>query len=100
MVRNRDGGNVKPIMQSHFEVDVNCPACFNDVIAALSATDGVEVVDGHLANGCVSVTHHVDESDLQSIITGIGRTIELAGNAEYVMGVAHAQAAHTCHVRP
>jgi copper chaperone CopZ len=86
-------------VQSHFEVDVNCPACFNDVISALRATDGVELVDGHVADGCVSVTHDVDESDLQSIITRVGRTIEMAGNAEYVMGEAHAQAAHTCRRR-
>ncbi|MEJ7798970.1 MAG: hypothetical protein WKF60_00525 [Ilumatobacter sp.] len=90
---------MKPIMQSHFEVDVKCPTCFNDVIAALRATDGVVVVDGHLADGCVSVSHHVDESDLQSIITGVGRTIELAGNGEYVMGEAHTLAAHTCRFR-
>ncbi len=86
-------------MESHFEVDVNCPTCFNDVIAALRTTIGVEVVDGHVADGCVSVSHHVDESDLQAIITGVGRTIELSDNAEYVMGEAHAQAAHTCRFR-
>ena len=86
-------------MQSDFEVDVNCPACFNDVISALRATDGVERVDGHVADGCVSVTHDVDESDLQAIIIRVGHTIELAGNAEYVMGEAHARAAHTCRGR-
>ena len=86
-------------MQSYFDVDVNCPACFNDVVAALSATDGVETVDGHVADGCVSVTHDVDESALQATITRVGRTIETAGNAEYVMGEAHAQAAHTCRRR-
>ncbi|MEJ7798964.1 MAG: hypothetical protein WKF60_00495 [Ilumatobacter sp.] len=83
-------------MQSYFEIDVNCPTCFNAVIAALSETEGVDGVEGHASNGCLSVSHRLDESSLQSLITTVGRTIEVAGNGEFVMGQSHALLRHGC----
>ncbi len=83
-------------MPSYFDVDVNCPSCFNDVLQALASTDGVDAVEGDISNGCITVTHRVDESSLQSIINQVGRTIELAGNGEYVMAESHVGAAHVC----
>ncbi|MGA9278264.1 hypothetical protein [Ilumatobacter sp.] len=82
--------------QSHFEIDVNCPTCFNAVLQTLLDTDGVDEVQGHAAHGCVSVTHHIDESQLQSVLTTVGHTIDVAGNGELVMGQAHARPRHRC----
>lgn len=76
-------------MLSYFETDLNCPACFNHVLEALSATAGVDVVEGHSSTSCISVEHRVEESTLRSIITSIGRTNEVADNGEYVMGGPH-----------
>ena len=83
-------------MQSYFEIDVNCPICLNAIIDALSATEGVDEVEGHAAAGCLSVVHRLDQSAVQSLITSVGRTIEVAGNAEIVMGNAHVSARHRC----
>ncbi len=83
-------------MLSYFETDLNCPSCFNDVLAALSSTDGVDHVEGHSSTSCISVEHGVDESSLRLIITAIGRTNEVADNGEYVMGGAHVNAHATC----
>lgn len=35
---------------------------------------------------------------LDSIVLHSGRTIEIAGNGEYVMGVAHAATEHDCRL--
>lgn len=86
-------------MLSYFETNVNCPSCFNDIVAALTATNGVEDVEGHLSNGCLAVHHVLDEATLQAQITSVGRTIEVAGNGEYVMDQPHARARHTCDRR-
>lgn len=83
-------------MQSYFEIDVNCPTCLNAIIDALSETEGVDKVEGHASDGCLSVIHRLDESAVQSLITSVGRTIEVAGNGEFVMGQSHASARHRC----
>jgi len=74
---------------SYFETDVNCPACFNDVLDALTSTAGVDDVIGHASKSGISVEHSVDESSLQTVIATVGRTIEVAYNGEQVMGEAH-----------
>lgn len=83
-------------MLSYFETDLNCPSCFNRVLDALSAAVGVDHVEGHSSNSCISVEHRVEESMLRSIITLVGRTNEVADNAEFVMGVAHSEAHASC----
>lgn len=83
-------------MLSYFESNLNCPSCFNDVLRALSATDGVDRVEGHSSNACISVEHSVEESSLRSIITLVGRAVEVADNGEQVMGEAHADPHATC----
>ncbi len=86
-------------MLSYFETNVNCPSCFNKIVATLTATDGVENVEGHASNGCLAITHVVDEASLRTQITSVGRTIEVAGNGEYVMDQPQAQARHSCDCR-
>lgn len=76
-------------MLSSFDTDLNCPWCFNDVIEALSSTVGVDDVRGHFSNGCINVAHRVEESSLETVITTIGRTVEVAYNGEQIMGEAH-----------
>lgn len=87
-------------MLSFFETNLNCPSCFNDVLHALSATEGVDHVEGHSSTSCISVEHRVEESALRLIITMIGRTDEVASNAEHVMGEAHADAHANCGRSP
>ncbi len=84
-------------MQSYFEIDVNCPKCFNAIIEALTETEGVHAVEGHVSKGCLSVRHRLDEAAVQVLITSVGRTIEVAGNGEFVMGQSHARARHRCN---
>ena len=67
-------------MLSYFETDVNCPSCFNDVLGALAAIDGVDRVDGDSSTSCISVAHRVEESLLRVVITATGRTNEVADN--------------------
>lgn len=86
-------------MLSYFETDMNCPSCFNRIVAALAATDGVEHVESHSSNGCLSVRHALDEATLLTQITSLGRTIEVAGNGEYVIDRPQVQARHTCDCR-
>lgn len=83
-------------MHSYFEIDVNCPKCLNAIIDALSETAGVQEVEAHASKGCLSVRHRLNESAVQSVITSVGRTIEVAGNGELVMGQPHALARHRC----
>lgn len=83
-------------MLSYFETNLNCPSCFNDVVAALALTDGVDHVEGHSSTSCISVTHRLEESSLRLLITATGRTNEVADNGEYVMGEARAEPHSTC----
>ncbi len=83
-------------MLSYFETNLNCPRCFDEVVAALASTVGVDHVEGHSSTSCISVTHRVEESVLRLVITATGRTNEVADNAEYVMGQAQAAPHSTC----
>lgn len=84
-------------MTSSFEVDVNCPYCFDDIVAALRDQPTVTEVRASLGAGCVSVTHDTDEADLASVITDIGHRVIVAGNGEIVQD--HLHAAPTCSCR-
>ena len=54
-------------MTSSFEVDVNCPYCFDDIVAALREQPTVTEVSASLGVGCVSVTHDTDEAHLRAV---------------------------------
>ena len=88
------------MVQSYFEVDVNCSKCLNAIIDALSATDGVDEVEAHASKGCLVVKHRLDESAVQALVTSVGHTVEVAGNGELVMGESHARAMHRCNCPP
>ena len=85
-----------PVVLSYFATDLNCPSCFNDLLQALSSTVGVEEVVSHSSTGSISVEHRVEESSLQTVITTVGRTIEVAYNGEQVMGEAHPSTRPIC----
>ena len=85
-------------MVSNFEVDVNCPACFDDLIAALRRQDDVTDVRASVANGCIAVIHDGDESHLAAVITGTAHRLVVADNAEIVQDQPHAVAGELCHI--
>lgn len=84
------------MVTTFIDIDVNCPTCFNNVVEALRATPGVNSVGARVSEGCLEVSHEIDEAQLRDIVTRTGRTIEVAGNGEYVMGVASAVTEHNC----
>jgi copper chaperone CopZ len=83
---------------SNFEVDANCPYCFDDILAALRDEPDVSEVRASMATGCVSVTHDTDEVHLADVIENTGHRIVVAGNAEIVQGGLHAVSRRTCRV--
>ncbi len=83
---------------SSFEVDVNCPACFDDLIGAIRRQEGVTDVRAGFTSGCISVTHDGDESQLSAVITGTAHRLVVAGNAEIVQGELHAVADGSCQI--
>lgn len=83
-------------MTTFIEIDVNCPTCFNEIIETLRATPGVMSVGGHVSDGCIEVSHEIDPTELREIVVRTGHTIEVAGNGEYVQGVASAVTEHNC----
>lgn len=85
-------------MTSSFEVDVNCPYCFDDIVAALRGQPTVTEVHASIGAGCVSVTHDTDEARLASVITDIGHRVIVAGNGEIVQDQLHARQACSCRV--
>jgi len=87
-------------MTSSFEVDVNCPYCFDDIVAALREQPTVTEVSASLGVGCVSVTHDTDEAHLAGVITDIGHRVIVAGNGEIVQDRLHALPRHTCRIHP
>ena len=87
-------------MTSSFEVDVNCPYCFDDIIAALRDQPTVTEVHASLGAGCVSVTHDTDEAHLASVITAIGHRVVVAGNGEIVQDRLQAVPRDTCRIHP
>ncbi len=86
-------------MLSYFETDLNCSACFNRVVDALTATAGVSHVEGHSSTSCISVEHSIDEATLHSLISEIGQTSEVADNGEVMMGDPHVATHSTCDCR-
>ena len=84
-------------MVSKFEVDVNCPYCFDDIVAALRCQPTVTDVQGSMTGGCVSVVHEGDEARLAGVITEVGHRLDVAGNGEIVQDQLHAAVGHVCH---
>lgn len=85
-------------MTSSFGVDVNCPYCFDDIVAALRDEPTVTDVHASLSAGCVLVTHDTDEAHLASVITDIGHRVIVAGNGEIVQDQLHAVSCHACRI--
>ena len=85
-------------MTSSFEVDVNCPYCFDDIVAALRDQPSVTEVHASIGAGCVSVTHDTDAAHLASVITDIGHRVIVAGNGEIVQDQLHARRTCSCRV--
>lgn len=85
-------------MTSSFEVDVNCPYCFDDIVDALRDQPTVTEVHASLGAGCVSVTHDTDEARLARVITDIGHRVSVAGNAEIVQDHVHPVPTRSCRV--
>lgn len=85
-------------MTSNFEVDANCPYCFDDIVAALTAQPTVTEVHASIGAGCVSVTHDTDVAHLASVITDIGHRVVVAGNGEIVQDHLHAAPTSSCRV--
>lgn len=85
-------------MVSNFEVDVNCPACLDDLIATLRRQDDVTDVHASVANGCIAVIHDGDESHLAAVIAGTGHRLVVADNAEIVQGELHAVVSGGCRI--
>ena len=83
-------------MLTYITADINCSTCFNQVIESVTATSGVHTVDPHVADGCIAITHDLDESVLLATITTIGHTLDVAPNGEITMGQAHATTVHVC----
>lgn len=83
-------------MISYLVTDVNCPTCFNELIASIAISPGVHGVEPHIADGCIAVTHDVDEAQLLATIATIGHTLDVAGNGEIVMGQAHGRTVCAC----
>lgn len=83
-------------MLTYVTADINCPTCFNQVIDTITATPGVRTVDPHLVDGCIAITHDLDESVLLESITKIGHTLDIAPNGEITMGQAHATTIQVC----
>ncbi len=85
-------------MTSSFEVDVNCPYCFDDIVAALRDQPTVTEVHASIGAGCVSVIHDTDAARLASVITDIGHRVIVAGNGEIVQDQLHARRTCSCRV--
>lgn len=83
-------------MISTFGVDVDCPVCFDTMIAALRAQPDVNEVQASISAGCVSVEHDGDERHLAQVIVDAGHRIVVAENAEVLQGVAHAEPGRRC----
>lgn len=83
-------------MISSFNIDVNCPYCFDDVVAALRGLPAVTEVRGSVAEGCVAVIHETDESSLTAVIHEIGHRLIVADNGEVVQEQARVVTGHTC----
>jgi hypothetical protein len=81
---------------TYVTADINCPTCFNQVLETITATAGVHTVDPHVVDGCIAITHDLEESVLLATITTIGHTLDIAPNGEITMGQAHATAIHAC----
>ena len=86
---------IQPVL-TYVTADINCPTCFNQVIETITATSGVHSVDPRITDGCIAITHDLDESVLIATITTIGHTIDIAPNGEITMGQAHAATIHAC----
>jgi copper chaperone CopZ len=85
-------------MVSNFEVDVNCPACFHDMVAALREQADVTDVHASIASGCVTIVHDGDEAHLAAVITDTGHLLVVAGNGEIVQDRLHPVASNGCRV--
>jgi copper chaperone CopZ len=85
-------------MESNFDVDINCAACFNDVLDALRESPGVIAVEGSIQHGCVHVVHDGDEATLGALIAGVGNRWSVADNGEYLQDEVHVSGGHTCRV--
>jgi copper chaperone CopZ len=85
-------------MISTFGVDVDCPQCFDSMIAALLAEPTVADVQASISAGCVSVEHEGDERHLAQVIATTGHRVVVAENAEVLQGVAHAVPGRRCDV--
>jgi copper chaperone CopZ len=85
----------RPVL-TYVTADINCPTCFNQVIDTITATPGVHTVDPHVADGCIAITHDLEETVLLATITTIGHTLDIAPNGEFTMGQAHATTGHAC----
>lgn len=83
-------------MITYVTADIDCPTCFNHVVEAITTTPGVHTVDPHLADGCIAITHDLDERVLLATITTIGHTVDVAPNGEITMGQAHATTVRVC----
>ncbi len=54
----------KKTVQTSLHIDgVNCSACFNETLAALTQLEGVRSVNGSLAGPCIEVDHEDDVLD-------------------------------------
>lgn len=84
-------------MVSNFEVELNCPACFDDLMAALRELETVTEVHASLAGGCVAVVHDGDERRLAELITDTAHRLVVADNAEIVQGRLHPVPLGSCH---
>ena len=89
--------NLEGVMVSEFEVDVNCPYCFDDIVSALRCQPTVTDVQGSMTGGCVSVVHEGDEAQLAAVITEVGHRLVVAGNGEIVQDQLHAAVGRNCH---
>lgn len=85
-------------MISTFGVGVDCPLCFDSIIATLLAQPEVTEVQASISAGCVSVEHDGDEHRLARVIVDAGHRIVVAENAEVLQGVAHAEPGHRCEL--
>jgi len=83
-------------MNTKFEVDINCPFCFDDIVEALREDPHVHEVDANMSVGCVSVDHDTDASRLASLIADHGHRIVVAGNGEIVQDSLHPQSRAVC----
>ena len=83
-------------MISYLTTDVDCQVCFNDLVQAVSTLSGVQHVEPHGSNGCIAVTHDIDEARLLETVANVGHTLDIAPNGEVVMGQAHGRALRVC----